>query len=83
MPVKRGLILGGTTEARQLADMLAGDPGFEMVTSLAGVTSVPHVPTGEIRKGGFGGWDGLARYLEEEKIDFLVDATHPFAVRIS
>ncbi len=83
MPAKRGLILGGTGEARQLAEILAGDPGFALVTSLAGVTSAPNVPTGEIRKGGFGGWDGLAKYLKDEKIDFLVDATHPFAVRIS
>jgi len=83
MPAKRGLILGGTREARQLADMLADDPVFQLVTSLAGVTKTPNVPTGEIRKGGFGGWDGLARYLGDEKIDFLVDATHPFAVRIS
>ncbi|MHA1524824.1 MAG: cobalt-precorrin-6A reductase [Alphaproteobacteria bacterium] len=83
MPAKRGLILGGTGEARQLAEILAGDPGFALVTSLAGVTSAPNIPTGEIRKGGFGGWDGLAKYLKDEKIDFLVDGTHPFAVRIS
>lgn len=83
MPSKRGLILGGTREARELANLLADDPTFDLVTSLAGVTSAPHVPTGEIRKGGFGGWDGLAEYLRDEKIDFLVDATHPFAVKIS
>ena len=66
-----------------MAERLANDVNFELVTSLAGVTSAPNVPTGEIRKGGFGGWDGMAKYLKEKNVDFLVDATHPFAVRIS
>ena len=33
--------------------------------------------------GGFGGADGLARYLREEKIAHLINATHPFADQIS
>ncbi|WP_436527246.1 cobalt-precorrin-6A reductase [Actinoplanes sp. HUAS TT8] len=77
----RVLILGGTTEARELAGLIAGE--HEVITSLAGRTSAPRLPAGEVRVGGFGGVDGLARYLAERRIDVLVDATHPFAARIS
>jgi precorrin-6A/cobalt-precorrin-6A reductase len=79
----RILVLGGTTEARQLALYLADRPEFETTVSLAGRTADPKplpVPT---RIGGFGGASGLADYLKAEKIDLLVDATHPFANRIS
>ncbi len=76
------LILGGTEEARQLADALVG-MGHEVITSLAGKTSDPLLPKGEMRMGGFGGADGLARYLKAEGIERLVDATHPFAVEMS
>jgi precorrin-6A/cobalt-precorrin-6A reductase len=40
-------------------------------------------PGGEVRIGGFGGPDGLASYLERERVEAVVDATHPFAERIS
>ena len=51
--------------------------------SLAGRTSAP-LDTGLVtRIGGFGGVDGLIRYLSEAKIDRVIDATHPFAARIS
>jgi precorrin-6A/cobalt-precorrin-6A reductase len=36
-----------------------------------------------MRVGGFGGAEGLAAYIERERIDAVVDATHPFAARIS
>ncbi|MGI9481625.1 MAG: cobalt-precorrin-6A reductase [Hyphomicrobiales bacterium] len=77
------LILGGTVEARQLADMLAGDERFELIFSLAGRTSNPLVPKCEVRSGGFGGADGLADFLEDKGVDILVDATHSFADRIT
>ena len=35
------------------------------------------------RTGGFGGAEGLAGFLARERIDAVVDATHPFASRIS
>ncbi len=79
----RLLILGGTREARELAGHLAGDPRIAVVTSLAGRTRTPHVPPGELRVGGFGGSEGLAAWLRRERVGFLVDATHPFARRIS
>jgi precorrin-6A/cobalt-precorrin-6A reductase len=76
------LILGGTGEARGLAGRLAA-AGHHVVTSLAGVTSAPQLPAGEVRSGGFGGIDGLADYLKAQGIDWLIDATHPFAAQIS
>ncbi|MEU6355487.1 cobalt-precorrin-6A reductase [Streptomyces sp. NPDC047072] len=77
------LILGGTTEARELAAALAGRPGFRVTTSLAGRVSRPGAVAGEVRIGGFGGVEGLADWLRAEHVDALVDATHPFARAIT
>jgi precorrin-6A/cobalt-precorrin-6A reductase len=75
--------LGGTAEAAELAARLAGDDRLETVTSLAGLTRLPGAVAGRVRRGGFGGPDGLAAFLKEERYDALVDATHPFAARIA
>ncbi|MFI7134366.1 cobalt-precorrin-6A reductase [Nonomuraea sp. NPDC050153] len=80
--MRRVLILGGTAEARALAAELAGR-GVHVVSSLAGRVSNPRLPVGEVREGGFGGPDGLAAWLAAERIDALVDATHPFAARMT
>ncbi|MFF2995209.1 cobalt-precorrin-6A reductase [Streptomyces sp. NPDC057950] len=77
------LVLGGTTEARLLAAELAGRPGVRVTTSLAGRVSRPGALEGDVRVGGFGGADGLARWLREQRVDAVVDATHPFATRIT
>lgn len=87
------LILGGTGEARRLAAALAGPrcvgggggvPAAARVTSsLAGRVADPGLPDGEVRVGGFGGAEGLARWLREHDVDALIDATHPFAGTIS
>jgi precorrin-6A/cobalt-precorrin-6A reductase len=82
MPVKRILILGGTTDARVLAGRLV-DLRQDVTTSLAGVTADPLLPPGQVRSGGFGGPEGLAAYLRAERIDVMIDATHPFAAQIS
>ncbi|WP_026380278.1 cobalt-precorrin-6A reductase [Afifella pfennigii] len=76
------MILGGTAEAGELAARLAGDKRLDTVTSLAGLTRLPNV-AGHVRRGGFGGPDGLAQMLREEGYDALVDATHPFAAQIA
>ncbi|GLW12815.1 precorrin-6A reductase [Microtetraspora sp. NBRC 13810] len=81
--MSRVLILGGTAEARGLAAALAGTPGLRVVSSLAGRVSNPRLPVGEVREGGFGGAAGLAAYLREHAVDALVDATHPFAARMT
>jgi precorrin-6A/cobalt-precorrin-6A reductase len=79
----RLLILGGTTEATALARAVAGDEGFAVTLSLAGRTRDPAASPVPVRVGGFGGADGLARTLSAERIERLIDATHPFAARIS
>ncbi|WP_418958158.1 cobalt-precorrin-6A reductase [Streptomyces tritici] len=75
------LILGGTAEARALAGLLA--PRLRVTSSLAGRVANPRLPEGEVRIGGFGGPDGLARWIAEHGVDRVIDATHPFAERIS
>ena len=77
------LILGGTAEAVELAAGCAAVPRFRIITSLAGRTRAPTAPPGEVRVGGFGGADGLAEFLGTCAIDRVVDATHPFAVRMA
>ncbi|UYQ71877.1 cobalt-precorrin-6A reductase [Pelagibacterium flavum] len=79
---KRILILGGTTEARELAGMLV-KTGYDVITSLAGRTDNPRFPAGIVRIGGFGGKEGLAAYIKSNDIHMLIDATHPFAAQIS
>ena len=77
----RVLILGGTGEGAAIARALNGRA--VVTSSLAGRTRRPAALAGEVRTGGFGGAAGLARYLREERIERLIDATHPFAARIS
>ncbi|QOT74073.1 cobalt-precorrin-6A reductase [Sphingobium fuliginis] len=76
------LILGGTTEASALAAALA-ERGVRAVLSYAGRTNKPQAQPVPVRVGGFGGMAGLARYLREEGVTHLVDATHPFAAAMS
>jgi precorrin-6A/cobalt-precorrin-6A reductase len=71
------LILGGTGEARELAARVPA------ISSLAGRVSSPRLPVGEVRIGGFGGVSGLAQWLRDNDIHAVVDATHPFARRIT
>ncbi|HEV2770276.1 MAG TPA: cobalt-precorrin-6A reductase [Solirubrobacteraceae bacterium] len=80
--MSRILILGGTAEARELAAKLHAR-GHHVITSLAGRVARPRLPEGEVRIGGFGGPDALAVWLGSEAIAAVVDATHPFAQRIS
>lgn len=76
------LILGGSGEAAGLARALAGDGRYDVTLSLAGRTVEPTLLPGKLRKGGFGGAEGLARTLTKERFDLLIDATHPFAVHM-
>jgi precorrin-6A/cobalt-precorrin-6A reductase len=78
----RVLILGGTLPSRQLASRLAGDARYAPLLSFAGRTENPELPRDvPCRVGGFGGVQGLRAFLAD--FDALVDATHPFAARIS
>ena len=76
------LILGGTQEARHLANH-AAKHGWNAEMSLAGVTPTPISVDLPVRYGGFGGADGLARFLADQQITHLVDTTHPYAARMT
>ncbi|ORW26309.1 cobalt-precorrin-6X reductase [Mycolicibacter nonchromogenicus] len=76
----RLLLLGGTAEARALADQLVA-AGVDVTTSLAGRVADPRLPVGAVRIGGFGGIQGLRAALAD--YDAVVDATHPFATTMS
>lgn len=73
----RLLLLGGTSEARELAALLVAE-GVEVTSSLAGRVAAPRLPAGTVRIGGFGGVDGLRQALAD--FHAVVDATHPFAL---
>jgi precorrin-6A/cobalt-precorrin-6A reductase len=87
----RVLVLGGTAEGRALAARLhtgasgatGSGPAVTVISSLAGRVPDPALPVGEVRIGGFGGVDGLVAWLRAERIDAVVDATHPFAATIT
>ena len=76
------LLLAGTTEAAELAGLLAGCDDVDVLASLAGRTQDPAILPGAVRRGGFGGIDGLATTLRDGGHDLLVDATHPFAAQM-
>jgi precorrin-6A/cobalt-precorrin-6A reductase len=77
------LVLGGTAEARRLAEALVAEGAVHVVSSLAGRVRSPALPPGEVRVGGFGGPEALAAYLRERRVAAVVDATHPFAATIT
>lgn len=79
----RVLILGGSSEAFALAEALSARPDVEVVTSMAGRTKDPKLPRGDVRLGGFGGPEGLADHLRDNGFTALIDATHPFARRMT
>ncbi len=87
MPVnpRKVLILGGTAEARRLAQAAVAQlpADVEIISSYAGRTERPAEPPGTIREGGFGGVKGLTDYLKTEAIWLVIDATHPFAATMS
>lgn len=82
MAAHRILILGGTGDARTLAARLANG-GHDVILSLAGRTAEPVAQGVPTISGGFGGAEGLARFVTEQGISLMVDATHPYAARMS
>lgn len=76
------LILGDTPDARALAQSLH-DAEIRGIYAHGGrktLASPLPIPT---RIGGFGGADGLGRYIAEARITHIVDATHPFTKTMS
>lgn len=76
------LLLAGTSEARDLARLLAAS-GIPAHASLAGATRSPKSLDLPTRIGGFGGADGFKAYVADQKISAVIDATHPFAHQIT
>ena len=79
----RLLILGGTADAVRIAERLSVRDDMDVIYSLAGVTRQPRLPNCRVHRGGFVGAAGLRGYLEENTVDILLDATHPFAAQIN
>lgn len=77
------LVLAGTSEARQIAAGLAEMLGIEPLVSLAGATRTPAKMPCPTRVGGFGGKEGFRKFMREQRFDAVIDATHPFADRMS
>jgi len=77
------LLLAGTAQAREIAQRLANEAGLDVIASLAGETRQPVELACKTRIGGFGGEEGFARYLVDNDIDMVIDATHPFAAIMS
>ena len=78
----RVLVLGGTTEGRELANRLSELSQHDVMYSIAGVTHAARLPNCPVRKGGYGGIEGLSNYLTKRKVDVVIDATHPFAAKM-
>lgn len=76
------LLLAGTREAQEIARKLATE-GRDVIASLAGVTRAPINLGLETRRGGFGGEEGFRHEVQQRGITAVLDATHPFAHRIS
>ena len=77
------LLLAGTSDARRIAEGLEEYHDIELLASLAGVTRRPEKLPCETCVGGFGGAEGFGRFLKANQIEAVVDATHPFAIRMS
>jgi len=78
----RILLLAGSSEASELATRLAAYPGVAVTSSFAGRVKALSIPPGDVRIGGFGGPKGLARWMEQEHIAGVIDATHPFTAHM-
>lgn len=76
------LLLAGTAEARVIAKRLR-DAGRPVIAALAGSVRKPKELGVATRVGGFGGEAGFVAFLDVEKITAVIDATHPYAARIS
>ena len=75
------MLLGGTRDALQIAESLI-ESRHSVIYSIAGLAGNPSLNC-RIYSGGFGGVSGLVDQLGIDKIDCLIDATHPYAQRIS
>lgn len=77
------LLLAGTSEAADIARHLLRNDRITATASLAGATRAPKDLGLPMRVGGFGGAEEFAAYLKDENVDIVIDATHPFASRMT
>ncbi|WP_310621544.1 cobalt-precorrin-6A reductase [Flexibacterium corallicola] len=80
---KNLLLLAGTQDATQIAMSLSKHRKINVIASLAGITRTPSQLAVPTRSGGFGGVNGLRTFITQNKIDGIIDATHPFARQMS
>ncbi len=91
------LLLGGTRDAINIAHALlalneSGVQHIELIYSIAGIVRQPKINCA-IHTGGFSQFStgavssasqlGMKRFIQQNNIDNVVDATHPYAVTIS
>lgn len=77
------LLLAGSGEARALAARLPAETPHRLTLSYADAPRVARDVGAPVRVGGFGGEEGFTSYLHEAGIDAVINATHPFAARIT
>lgn len=77
------LLIGGTGEAATLNAALNSIDNIHLITSLAGRTKTPANLAGEILPDGFFDVGGMEAFLTDQHIDYVIDASHPFADQIS
>lgn len=78
----RLLVLAGCSDSFQIAGALAKEHRIAATASVARPTRSP-VPLGiPTRIGGWPSQDALEDWLKQEKVEAILDATHPFATRI-
>lgn len=81
-PLMTLLLLSGTGTATEIAARLARS-GHDALCSVAGGARLGRTVDLPQREGGFGGEAGFRAFVKERGIRAVLDATHPFASRIS
>ena len=75
------LLLGGTRDAKNLAATLHAQ-GMTVIYSIAGLVRQPSLPC-KVICGGFSRHGGLIPYIRDNHITGLINATHPFAQKMT
>ena len=78
--MKKVLLFGGTTESHELADFLL-DEGCAVTLSVTSQYAADFIKPAERLKVKIGrmSTDDMAKFISEQEMDFVIDATHPYA----
>lgn len=79
----RLLLLAGGSEARHIAYALRHEPRLSVTVSLARPGRRPQSFGWPVRIGGWGGDDAYGEWIRREGFDGVIDATHPYSVRMA